>query len=101
MSTPTLTQPAFEIREGRGGPDGSRYRVLDGVVDGQAVVTAMESLPAPEVGPWLLVTYPDVALTFGVTTPSPMRARDADQAREWVAFISALHAAARHPGDML
>ncbi|BBZ77752.1 hypothetical protein MANY_30890 [Mycolicibacterium anyangense] len=99
MSYSTVAQEPFAIREGLTGTPGSTvsHPFIDGMVGGQAVVTAFESLAQRDDGgspQWFLVTYPDVAHFAGVDHPATVAISDESQARQWVSFIAALCAKA-------
>lgn len=99
MSYSTVAQEPFAIREGLTGTPGSKvsHPFIDGMVGGQAVVTAFESLAQRDDGgspQWFLVTYPDVAHFAGVNHPATVAISDESQARQWVSFIAALCAKA-------
>lgn len=100
MSSSTLTRAPFEIREGlteTPGSGGRKYRYIDGVVDGQAVIAAIEMLghrSKSGTAKWLLVTYPDVAHFVGASHPTGLPIANEDQARQWVSFIAAMYAKA-------
>jgi len=92
----TLTQPAYEIREGLTGTKDQPQACIEGVVGGQVVVTAIESLVkgfdgAPQ---WLLVTFIDIAAAVLVNHPRSARLEDETTARDWVHFVTALYARA-------
>lgn len=99
MSTTTLAQAryeirqglTYEIRQGLTGPD--QHPHIEGVVDGLAVVSAFPLADASEPR-WILAVYQEVA--SAVRAPHPVAARivDEDQARQWVELITALYAKA-------
>jgi hypothetical protein len=73
MSANTITATRYEIREGLTGPDECRY--IEGVVDGQSVVIALQLTEAREPR-WLLSVYTEVAAVAGTRHPSGARISD-------------------------
>ena len=96
MSLTTVAQHNYEIREGLTNFGAFERPFIDGVVDGQAVVTAFE-IPLPtEAGrlSWMLFTYGDVAGFAEVGQPAGTFLASADEARQWVKLVTSLYAKA-------
>lgn len=93
MSTPTVAQQGYTIREGATtGSGGAQFAYIEGVVDSQAIMAAYE-YATPERDGWLMVTYSDIAAAVGVPCPGSFHVPDIDTARQWVAYVTALYAA--------
>jgi hypothetical protein len=104
MSISTVAEQDYEIREGHSSFAGIERPHIDGVVDGQAVVTAFETPPVdtPD-GPrtrWLMATYSDVAELTGVACPLAADIADAQSARQWVEIFTALYAKAAKAAEV-
>jgi hypothetical protein len=93
MSTTTVTQHDYEIREGLSTSlDGSDHPFIEGLVLGEAVVNAIE-IHSDEAGSrWILATYTEFAELAGTGRPNGAELRDEADARLWVTMLTAVYA---------
>lgn len=90
MSTTTVAQPAYQIREGNSSFGAPTMRAFDTATH-QPIAAAIQSSEG-----WIMFAYHGAAanLPDGAVPRASLTARTDDDARQWLEFIAALYVSA-------